>query len=217
MAQDNTYTTKVYQRVSDGDGRTVSGYTVATSGALVVESGGMINCTDSTTMSCLSDFNFGVREDFVTAQVMRNYLTGRNQWSVLILSGTTLSAGAPADSQPPILPSRIGYFFLSMVQTENNHQLSCRLARGYKGEELVIQMRGTGDSTALTMHFSDSVLASPIVIGMSDEGQLTSLLMTASVASAAFLRLVCPEDGTWAIVNQGGEMGDGGSIVTQGV
>ena len=73
MAQDNNYQTKVYHRVTDGDGKTVSGMTVATSGAMVIESGGRIRATDSTTMSCLSDFNFGVREYFTTAKIMKNY------------------------------------------------------------------------------------------------------------------------------------------------
>ncbi len=213
MVEDNTYQTKVYHRAAEGDGTTVSGYTIAMSGALVVESGGMIKCTDSATFSCLSDFNFGVREDFTTAQIMKNYLIGRNTWSVLILSGTTLSAGAVADSQPPILPSRIGYFFVSMVKGENNHQMSCRLARGYKGEELVIQFRGTQQSTVLDIHFSDSAIASPIVYGMSDEGTLQEIQLQGSLASMAFLRLVAVSDTEWAVVNAGGEMGNGACYV----
>ena len=213
MTQDNTYTTKVYHRVSDGDGITVSGITVATSGAMIIESGGRLWARDSTTMSCLSDFNFGVREDFVTAQVMKNYLTGRNQWSVLILSGTTLSAGDPTDSQPPILPSRIGYFFVSMASEATNLGMSCRLARGYKGEELVIQIRGETESCVFDIHFSDSNIASPIVYGMSDEGTLQEIQMQGSSNSKAFLRLVAVSDTEWAVVNAGGEMGDGGCVI----
>jgi len=215
MAQDTTYTTKTYHRRADVDGKTVSGYTIGTSGAIIIESGGALRCTDSAEMVCESDFNFGIRTEFTTAEIIKNYLIGRNTWSVCILSGVTLAVGnLPTDSQPPVLTSRIGYFFISMAKAANNHTMSCRLACGYQGEEVVIQFRGLGESAVLDIHFSDSnILPSPIVYGMSDEGQLQEIQLLGSDVSAAFLRLVAVSDTEWAVVNAGGEMGDGGGYI----
>ncbi len=211
MTQDKTYMTKNYHRVSDIDGKTVSGYTIAMSGAMIIESGGALRCTDSAEMVLVSDFNIGIREEFTTAEIVKNYLIGRNTFSVCILSGVTLAVGnIPADSQPPVLTSHVGYFFISMAKAANNHTMSCRLARGYQGEEVVIQFRGLGESAVLNIHFSDSNIPSPIVYGMSDEGTLQELKLQCSAASAGFLRLVAVSDTEWAVVNAGGEMGDGG-------
>ena len=221
MAEDLTYTTKVYERVSDGDGRIVSGMTVGASGAMVIESGGVLRGTDSASFSCMSDFQFFIREQGIYTKYIKNYMIGRNQWSILILSGTTLSAGAPAGSQPPILPSRIGYFFISSVKNANNHQLSARLCSAYQGAEMVIHLRGAGESTVLILHASADTsalnLSGVSVIGQSYGSSLSSIILYTSGASAAFLRLVGVADGTWAVIDAGQSRGDGGCVVEQGM
>jgi len=205
MAQDATYMTNVYHRVTDGDGKHVSGMTVGTpSGAIFIEYGGAIRGTDSATMSCLSDFNFGIRQETTTAIQMKNYLMGRNYWSVKDLSANVLQMTPDAtDSSPPIIPSHLGYLFISLAKAVNNHQLSLRLAKGYQGEELVIALRGLAESTVVTIFFSCSNLASPTVIGTSYGSVLKNIRIQCSAASHGFLRLVCPEDGTWAVVDGG--------------
>ncbi len=216
MAQDESYQTKVYQRrPTDPDGE---GFTIGTDGDLILESGGAMNCTDSATFSCRHDFNFFIRTHGITAEQMMNYMVGRNTFSIMNLSGTTLAVGnVPLDSAPPVLTSRIGYFFFSEAKDAATHQISARLGSAHMGEEVVILLRGANESTVLTIFCDDSILGNVGVIGQSYGSNLATIALLGSNGANGFVRLVSPADGVWAVIDAGESRGDGNEVVETAV
>ncbi len=215
MPQDDTYQTVVAHKQG---GMSMD---IGSGGDLTIESGGALRGMSGGVMSVSAafDFLFSDNETFFTDR-MRNNLMGKGAWSVIVGStGGTISdvvIGGVIDSWPPITPSRMGYIVFSLANADT---YSCRLHSAHSGEELCIILRGeAGDGVSLEVHFSADVsalnLAGVSVMGTSGQ-TLSGMLLYASAASRAFVRMIGVDDGCWAIIGNTESTGTGNQVVQQ--
>lgn len=208
MAQDDTYQTDVYR---ERPGDTLN---IGSDGALTVWSGGEIIGNSVGYMSCEDGFEFFFNDRTISAARMLNYLVGRPRWSIITDDGTTGDTiSAMGGSDPPVLPSMMGYIVFSI--TDELSDASARMPSAHIGEELVIIMRGIGSTGSIKIHFSGVTstlnISGVACIGQSED-DLSMIRLRNSQTSFGFLRLVGVADGVWAVIDNGQSRGTGNCV-----
>jgi len=138
--------------------------------------------------------------DFTGIQ-LRNFI--RTQFTTaIIMNSAGVASAVPGDSSPPILPSGIGYIFLSFADAASN--ASMRLCSGKVGEEMRFFNRGGGSAWSILVFASGAAgsgIAGVSLMGRYS-GALSSIRFNASAAgSQVYLQLKCVVEGTWEIVD----------------
>ena len=207
MAQDDTYQTKAYH-VRDADA-----YMIGSGGNLTFWSGATLSANSVGNFICESNFEFFFNDQTISADRMLNFLIGRTRWSVIINSAGTLS-NLGGTTNPPILPSMMGYIVFSLADAASN--ASARLHSAKAGEDLVIMMRGIGSTGSVIIYFSGNAagLSGVAVIGQSEDA-LSRIHINNSATSFGFIRLIGVEDGVWAVVDAGQSRGTGACVDEQ--
>ncbi len=218
MSQDDTYQTNVYYAQGGGN------IAIGSSGDLTIESDGAIRALSGGSMACSEAFDFFLAGETFFTDRMRNALMGRGRWSVIVGStGETISATIGPNitsfngvNAAPVTPSRTGYIVFSLA---NADAYSVNLHSAHSGEECCIILRGeAGDAVSIILRCSadDSTknFTGVSIMGTSGD-QLSSLLLYASAASRAFVRLLGITEGTWAIIGNTQATGTGNQVVEQ--
>jgi len=216
MPQDDTYQTNVYQPHGGND------LEIGSSGDLTVESDGAITGLSGGSMACSAAFDFFLAGETFFTDRMRNALMGKGRWSVVVNSAAgeiSATMGPNITSfngvnAAPVTPSRTGFIVFSLA---NDDAYSANLHSAYSGEELCIILRGeAGDGVSMILRCSSFDSAKNFtgvsIMGTSGD-QLSSLLLYASAASRAFVRLLGIDAGCWAIIGNTQATGTGNQVV----
>lgn len=220
MPQSDTYQTNVYHERGGND------LIVGSGGDLTIESDGALRGMSGGSMACSGAFDFFLASETFFTDRIRNALMGKGRWSVIVGStGETISATIGPNitsfngvNAAPITPSRTGFIVFSLA---NADAYSVNLHSAHSGEELFIILRGeAGDAVSLIVRCSSFVSTKNFpgvsIIGTSGD-QLSSLLLYASAASRAFVRLYGIDDGCWAIIGNTQTTGTGNQVIERPV
>lgn len=211
MTEDITYQTKKYS-ARPGDT-----HHIGSDGNLTLWSNAELMGNSVGYFSMEEGFEFFMNDMAISAGRMFNFLVGRGRWSVIgpvDIASEKLSAMGGSD--PPVLPSMQGYIVFSV--NDDQSKANARFCSAHKGEELVIMIRGNCEAASIHIHASgetsDLNISGVELIGHSEDA-LSALIITASADSRAFVRLVSPEDGVWAIVDNGFSVSELGVCVRE--
>ncbi len=209
MAQDETYQTDTYRE------RPGNAFHIGSDGTATLWSGGEAIGRSNAAMSCEDGFEFFFNDQTISAARMLNFLAGRVAWSVI--HGHGAAAGdsvisAMGGSDPPVLPSMMGYIVFSLDDGQSN--ASARLGSAHMGEDLVIMMRGIGSTGSVLILFSGDTggLSGVAVIGQSEDA-ISHIHIQNSQTSFGFVRLIGVEDGVWAVIDNGQSRGTGACVI----
>ena len=197
MTEDITYQTDTYhQRPGDT-------HNIGSDGKVTLWSNAELMGNSAGYFSMEEGFEFFMNDMNISAARMMNYLVGRGRWSIIqgLTAGDSILS-AMGGSDPPVLPSMQGFIVFSIADAQSN--ASARLCSAHMGEELVIMMRGDCEAGSIVLYASGNAagLSGVGLIGQSEDA-LSRIHLHASAASRAFIRLVSPEDGVWAVVDRG--------------
>lgn len=173
----------------------------------VVKSGGEIQGESGGIGDFQEGFLFflGTDQETITAQKIGAFLRGRVNRTYI---GQSQGAGsgvlsALGGSSPPVLPSFNGYIVFSIGGTAPScNSASARMWTGHAGEEVLMQIMGSMSTALILICFSNSGFSGVSCQGrVNSKAALSAMIIKASAASVAWVKLACITDGTWSIID----------------
>jgi len=206
MAQDDTYNTRVYHErdgnkevvTSDGTIELQSGgaINVSTSGMVLVQSGGRTDVMSggSVYVSAAGVFNFFGDEQ--RGDFLRNFIRSRNTINTWSLASMDVDSA----TYPNLTPA---YGYVRFIDLAANESAGVGLIAASLGDELIFQMLNCVSQAAIIVGQTGIDTASVFnPLG----SRCSALIFSASTFGMSFAsigiaaRLVCFEEGKWAIV-----------------